>query len=158
MLKPLAGCWAIVATCVAPVASVAQGAPSLAIEARLFESATGRLSDDVLAPGGRPLGNVVMGEQASTSTLVVVRVVSEGPLPVEARLRLVANETSKAGARTLLDSIVPVPPQAASGVAAYVGFWLADTGCAPIALRAELLAPEAPTVSRDAALGFTCNE
>lgn len=167
MLKFSLGCCAglAVSLLVGTAAWADDAAPRLTIEARLFGSTTGQLSENVLGPDGPELGNVVMGENASTSTFVTVHITAEPPLPAGAKVRLLAvelasegqTETSPSGG-ALLDSAVDVPPTAAGNKDTYVGFWLADTGCTPIALKAELVAPEAPTASADATLDFTCHE
>jgi hypothetical protein len=165
-MKSLLGCCAgLAAFLLVGTAAYAEDAgPRLTIEARLFGSTTGKLSENVLAPDGPELGNVVMGENASTSTFVVVHIAAEPPLQAGAKIRLLAVETPGEGqpapapGGALLDSAVDVPATAAGNKDTYVGFWLADTGCTPIALKAELLVAEAPTASADATLDFTCHE
>ncbi|QND54784.1 hypothetical protein HB779_23035 (plasmid) [Phyllobacterium sp. 628] len=139
--------------------------PVLKIEARLFESPTGTFSEDRLAPNAAGLGNVIIGEKASSSAIVIIRIDATAPLPTNARLRLVAKETSASKAtgsprvklRKLLDSTVALPSSAWNRTT-YVGFWLPDVGCMPVALKANLMAGGAGSASASATLGFTCYE
>lgn len=159
------------ALCLAPLFAAweasAQGAPSIAIEARLFGSKTGRLSDNVLAPGGPALGNVIIGDDPSTATFVTVRVGSSAPLGEGARVRLVAREIDRPqdGARggrrrpsVVYDRSVARPLVKEGETGAYVGFLVEPTGCAPIDLTAELLDPPRPKASMTARLDFRCYE
>lgn len=138
--------------------------PTLSIEARLFGAKTGRFSKNVLAPDPPRLGDVISGENASTSTFVIVRVASDQPLAKTARVRLVANGASRADGQRrpgfatgrLLDSAVFLPPVGPGTIETHVGFWLPDTGCLPIALKAELLDPPRRPVSAAARLEFRC--
>lgn len=138
----------------------ADDAPQLKIEARLFGSKTGKLSADVLGADGPPLGNVVMGDDASTSTFVVVHVAGPPLLPPETTVRLVAQEAPADGApaKTILDQQTQVTAAAASKSDFYVGFWLPDTGCAPIKLEAALQTGGQADATATANLDFTCNE
>lgn len=163
VLKALAGaCIWLVCLQDTGVAWSQQSGPSLTIEARLFGGRTGKFSDNVLAPDGPVLGNVVMGEDASTSTFVTVRI-GPGVRP-GAKVRLVAREHQRpradgapgTGSRKILDQTVAIA--GASDAASYVGFWLAGTGCAPVTLTAYLQVSGLDTVSSRATLGFVCNE
>ncbi|MES2057435.1 MAG: hypothetical protein V4564_15990 [Pseudomonadota bacterium] len=146
-----------------PGAVHAGPAPQIAgFQAFLFNSRTGALSPDVLA-AGTPLGNVPAGDQASVSTLVVVRVDfgKDMPIPDAAQVRLVASEAGprtrgKPVARILLDRTSKIGPVAADGTT-HIGFWLADTGCRTITLKATLLNGKAGA-TRDSELPFACYE
>ena len=136
-------------------------------QAYLFSSKTGQLSQDMLKTGAPELGNVPIGEYASVSTLVVVRVElgAQAPVPDKAQIRLVALESGstpfaakdgKARDRTILDRTSNLGPVNDKG-ASYVGFWLDNTGCHTIKLQAFIVGV------RDAApltgvLPFTCYE
>lgn len=132
-------------------------AAEIGFQAFLLNGATGRLSTDVLA-GSTQLGNVVSGEFSSTSTLVVVKVAlgADAPLPQQARVRLLATVTGKKPGRPLLDSTAKLGAIGSDG-SAYVGFWLADTGCKPISLTATLIGARS-TGSGTAVLPFACYE
>lgn len=136
-------------------------------QAYLFNSKTGQLSQDMLAKGAPELGNVPIGEFASVSTLIVVRVElgAQAPVPQKAQIRLVALESGsmpfaakdgKTRDRTILDRISNLGPVNDQG-ASYVGFWLDNTRCHTITLKAFVVGV------RDAApltgvLPFTCHE
>lgn len=133
----------------------------------LFNSKTGQLSQDILAKGAPELGNVPIGEFASISTLVVVKVElgAQAPAPPKTQIRLVAVESGampfaakdgKARDRTILDRTSNLGPINDKGTS-YVGFWLDNTGCHTITLKAIVVGV------RDAApltgvLPFTCYE
>ena len=151
-----------------PISGASQSAVHLAgFQAYLFNSKTGRLSQDMLAKGAPQMGNVIIGEFASVSTLVVVRVElgAQAPVPQKAQIRLVAVESGsmpfsanqgKRNDRTILDKTGILGPVNDKG-ASYVGFWLDNTGCHTITLKAFLVGV------RDAApltgvLPFTCYE
>jgi hypothetical protein len=127
----------------------------------LLNSRTGTLSADVLA-SGESLGNVPAGPLASISTLVVVKVdFGKGmPVPRAARVRLIATADApargKAAKLPLLDSVARVGPVADDGTA-HVGFWLADTGCRAVTLKAALIGAPAATATT-AELPFACYE
>jgi hypothetical protein len=130
--------------------AAAQSRPRLAgFEAYLFNSKTGRLSQDMLAKGAPELGNVRSSEFASVSTLVVVRIElgAEAPVPEKMQIRLTAVEAGstpfagkngKAGDHTLLDKTSAIGPVNEKG-ASYLGFWLYNTGCRTITLRASIV-------------------
>lgn len=152
----------------AGVAVADEPTAALTIEAKLFGSKTGTFSKDVLGPDAPPLGNVIIGEDASTSTFVTVRVETKTPLSMEATVSLVADELPPSVAvqepqdpaaplRKLLDKNISVPSTAATG-SFYVGFWLEDTGCTPIRLTAGLKSPGAADVTTSADLNFACYE
>ncbi len=149
-----------------PVAS--QPAARLAgFQAYLFNSKTGQLSQDMLAKGAPELGNVPIGEFASVATLVVVRVElgAQAPVPQKAQIHLVALESGsmpfaakdgKTHDRTILDRTSNLGPVNDKG-ASYVGFWLDNTGCHTITLKAFLVGVRdvAPLTG---VLPFTCYE
>lgn len=146
-------------------ALAADGAPPLTIEARLFGSKTGRLSENVFGPNGPALGNVIIGDDPSVSTLVTVKVARGGPLGDKARIRLVATEIERPELwrgnfrpRRLVDKSVARPLFDEGQEAAHLGFWLQPTGCVPINLVAELLDPPRRMVQASARLEFRCYE
>lgn len=143
-------------------AAHAQQAPQVSgFQAFLFNSETGTLSPDILATD-ESLGNVPAGPFASVSTFIVVKIDfgAKQPVPANAQVRLVAKEaaTPQAGTatRVILDRKAKLGPVATDGTT-HVGFWLGDTGCRNITLRATLTAGVG-SVSKDTALPFTCYE
>jgi hypothetical protein len=131
--------------------------------AYLLNSRTGRLSGDVMVSTDQ-LGNVPAGPLSAVSTLVVVRVAfgPEATVPQGARVRLVATVASGHGrsGRVLLDRVSQLGPVADDG-STHVGFWLDDTKCAPVTLRASLLPGQTSKVASataQAILPFACNE
>lgn len=126
-------------------------------QAFLFNSGKGTFSPDIIK-NGIALGNVVASDYDSVSTFVVVDVDSgsAAPLPDTARLRLTATEAGKKGPHVLLDSTQQPKPSGNPGVT-HVGFWLADTGCTVITLRATLTAG-GRTATKTTTLDFHCYE
>lgn len=133
----------------------------------LFNSKTGLFSEDILKKGGPELGNVPIGEFASISTLVIVKVkiAKDAPIPQDLRVRLVAIESgslpfaaksTKRPDRVILDQKARLGPVNEQGLS-HVGFWLADTGCRSITLKASLIGiPVSQSISE--VLPFTCYE
>lgn len=161
VLAPLLFAAALVAL---PLHAAPANPPDLAIsaiQAHLLFTKTGQLSPDVLTASAAPLSNVIAGENASTSTLVKVRLTLADAkrLPQQATVRLVATERGKRGARVVLDQSSRVGPFSADGVS-YVGFWLANTGCASISLRASVTAARqsAQSAAMTTMIPFSCNE
>lgn len=150
------------------VPAAAEGTVRLdAFKAYLFSSKTGALSADMLAKGAPEMGNVPSGDFASVSTFITVRVDLDrlAPVPHGLKIRLLATESGampfsssrgKARDRIILDSISALGPANAEGIT-YVGFWLANTGCRSISLKAFLVGvKDAPALSE--VLPFTCYE
>jgi|APLak6261664640_1056046.scaffolds.fasta_scaffold41281_1 hypothetical protein len=148
--------------------AVAQNTARIAgFQAHLFNSKTGALSDDMLAKGAPEMGNVPAGDFASVSTFIVVKVElgKEAPIPQNAKVRLVATESSsmsfavkpkKESDRIILDRTSGLGPVNTDGNT-YVGFWLASTGCKSISLKASLLGlKEKPSLTE--VLPFACYE
>ncbi len=147
-----------IATALAPISAQAGTAAQVAgFQAFLFNSGTGTFSPDVIK-NQIALGNVVASDYDSVSTFVVVDLDSgsDTPLPETARLRLTATEPGKKGVRVLLDSTQQPKPSGNPGMT-HVGFWLADTGCAVITLRATLTA-NGKAIVKTATLDFHCYE
>jgi hypothetical protein len=136
--------------------------PTLTLQAKLFYSKSANFSTDMLAPGGPELGNVVIRDDPSTSSFVIVAiaVADNQELPFNARVRLVAREVTKAPGRSrvVLDRTMTLVGGRKGG-STHVGFWLPDVGCRPVALVATLSAAKLPKpVSTEAMLPFVCNE
>jgi hypothetical protein len=136
-------------------------------QAHLLNSRTGALSGDMLAKGASEMGNVPSGELASVSTFVVVKVElgKESAIPQNAQVRLIATEsgsmpyaTNRKNERNriILDHTSRLGSVNADGNT-YVGFWLADTGCKTISLKASLLGLKDKS-SLTGILPFTCHE
>lgn len=160
---------AILVTLLCPAVALCESAIKLAgLKAYLFNSRTGKLSEDVLAKDAPELGNVPAGKFGSVSTLVVVQVElgKDAALPGKTQVRLIAQETGstrfaaegggKARPRILLDKTVSAGPVSEDG-ATSVGFWLDGTGCRTISLKAYLVKPRS-TTPITAVLPFTCYE
>jgi hypothetical protein len=132
-----------------------------AIQAHLFLSGTGQLSADVLGDSSPSLVNVVAGDDASISTLVTLKLTLANPkrTPARAQVSLVATEQTKRGPRAMLNQTSRVGPFSKDGVS-YVGFWLPNTGCASIALRATVTYAQqnvrSPALT--SVIPFSCNE
>ena len=133
-----------------------QGFEIARLQARLFYHDRGVLSEDVLARSDSGLGSmpVVGGEEAgrSNATLIIVEV--WGPAgTMDRRLGVELIVTSRS--RTLLDRTVRVQPL--QGGKFFAGFWIYDTGCEPLALRARLVKGKSRS-EKTANLIFTCAE
>jgi hypothetical protein len=158
---------ALVTVALALVAAThaATAAPSVrAIRTHLFESKTGRLSEDILAAPTPSLWNSFAGPQAANAALVVIEIDGQplgaytgrpGALPSYS-LRLVANERGRA--RPLLDARQPLPVLGEDGKA-YLAFLIRPSGCAAIQLSATLMGPQASaTKPKVATLPMACGE
>lgn len=132
------------------------------LRAMLFYAGSGTLSADVLAPDGVELGNVVAGENPSTSTLVIAEIslASDQVLSSDSSVEIVAQDNTNAdhNGRILLKRSVTLGAVNRGGKT-HLGFWLQDTGCAPIQLRATLRSTEHVSItSTTATIPFVCNE
>lgn len=157
----------IVALAAVKLAAAAdQGIRLAGFQALLFNSKTGAFSADVLAKEGPELGNVPSGEMASLSTFILVKVqiAKNAPIPANARVRLLATESgstpfaaqrTKQRDRIILDQTEKLGPISSEGIT-YVGFWLPNTGCRSISLKASLVGVEAPPITE--VLPFACYE
>lgn len=146
----------------------AQEQPKISdIQARAFESRTGDFSADLLSTGRADLGNMPIGETASVSTFVIVKVDfgKDSPIPEKAGVRLVATESGsmpfsikrkRQADKIILDSTNAVGLADANGTT-YVGFWLMKTGCQSIKLTATLTGVSKKS-SKTEILAFTCYE
>jgi hypothetical protein len=133
------------------------------IHAYLLNGKTGQLSGDVLGENPASLTNAIIGEFQSRSTLVTVRLqVMQRAAVRDARVRLVATEgpnpflssvNPKKSSKVILDQTTAVGSVSEDGLT-HVAFWLADTGCKPIALRVTVNGGP-PTLGR---LDFVCHE
>jgi hypothetical protein len=150
------------------VPAAAEGTVRLGgFKAYLFSSKTGVMSADMLAKQAPQMGNVPSGEFASVSTFVTVRVDLDrlAPFPHGVQVRLLATESgampfssspAKGGDRIILNSVSTLGPANAEGMT-YVGFWLANTGCRSIGLKAFLVGvKDALPISE--VLPFACYE
>lgn len=136
------------------------------LHAYLFYSTTGQISKDILAEGGPSLGNVITGPLASTSTLVVVevKVPPHETIPDKAQVHLIATESAskpfapkdtKTRDRAIADKLATIGPMNDKGIS-YVGFWLDNTGCNSISLKASI--PGTKAAPATGVLPFTCYE
>ena len=136
-------------------------------QALLFNSKTGVFSDDMLIKSGSELGNAPIGELASVSTLIIVKVkfAKHAPISQSLRVRLIAIETGsmpfaskskKWRDRVILDQKAILGSVNDEGFT-HVGFWLANTGCRSITLKASLIGISTPQ-SISGVLPFACYE
>jgi len=124
--------------------------------AYLLNSETGQLSGDMI---GREheLGNVPAGPLASTSTLVVVHI-ALGPKSIlagQVRLEVTARRHGSAR-RVLLNRVSRLGPIAKDGTT-HAGFWLSETGCEKLEMKATLTVGSERT-SAQGELPFNCYE
>ncbi len=127
------------------------------IKAQLFYSDRGTFSDDIIGRPNLALWNTIIGEGdgggPSRATLVVVEVAgAPGSFDAKRRVRLFARR----GRTAVLDRAQRLSVLNPKGLV-YVGFWLYDTGCAPLSLTAVLIGQRTPA-SRTATIPFSCGE
>ena len=132
------------------------------LHAMLFYAGSGTLSSDILVPGGAELGNVVAGENPSTSTLVIAEIslAPDQVLSSDSYVEIAAEENtnSDVDGRVLLERSVTLGAVTRGGKT-HIGFWLQDTGCAPVELRATLRGNKHLLLaSTKATIPFVCNE
>jgi len=149
--------------------ALGQEPPKVTIEsfqAFLFNVKSGALSSDILKDPRPALGNVPVGIYASNATLIVVKVhIGDAPTSRSLRVRLVAIESGRSPYaatktaerdRVILDRSAKIGPANELGVT-HIGFWLHDTGCREIRLRATL-SGGASGGSKTEVIPFTCYE
>jgi hypothetical protein len=124
--------------------------------AYLLNSHTGQLSGDMIGHDEK-LGNVPAGPFSSVSTLVVVHVALDpkGMMRGQVRLAVTAHRRG-AARRVLLDRVSRLGPVAEDGMT-HVGFWLDDTGCESLTLKATLILGSTRASKQDE-LSFNCYE
>ncbi len=160
--------FALLIAVTAHAALAAYPVAKIALQAKLFNGTSGTFSTDVLLPGAAELVNVVARDDPSNSTFVIVAVtLADGKVvPSDSRVRLVARElaTRTVGtrkpspARTVIDKTVQLGSVTKGGVT-HLGFWLSDTGCRPVQLKATLTVARQPiSISTDALIPFVCAE
>jgi hypothetical protein len=156
----------------ATVARTDDTSPKLVrFKAYLFNRDTGAFSPDVLARAGNnkpvELGNVLGGAFASDSTFVSIEIRAPAADIIAAgtRIRFRAIDTDElpfaAVKRTpqpklLVDKIVQTR-RVKAGASTFIGFWLPDTGCAPVKLSAEWVNIRNAAKLTDT-LAFVCHE
>lgn len=136
--------------------------PAIYLHAQMFYAGTGTLSSDVTVSGGSEMGNVVAGDNPSTSTLVIAEIslARDQVISSDSRVALLARESanSPSQGRVLLERSVVVGPIRRGGKT-HIGFWLDGTGCVPLELQAELVNNEnAPIASITTTIPFACYE
>ena len=133
------------------------------MRARLFETKSAQLSDDLLAPGYKGSWNATTGPHASNATLVVVEISGPpggsftGALGPGTKyvVSLKARELARTP-RVLLDASDVVPVFGDDGKA-YVAFLIRPNGCAPVQLVARLKGAK-PGKPLERSLDFACGE
>jgi hypothetical protein len=142
-----------------PLHAQARVQPSFTIsgmQAKLYFPESGTFSDDMLAVPVRSLNlwNTIIGagwaEHPSNATLVLVRVA--GPAGVYARGLSV--ELTVTNART---GGVVLRRRIEAENGRQEGFWIYDTGCVPLVLRARLIG-QASSPSHERKIPFECGE
>jgi hypothetical protein len=158
---------AVVVTVFAPgaTAAAATGPYHLAaVRPFLFFNDSGRLSKEV--PESASLWNTIIGEgwAGESSNATLVRVEITGPsgsyspgrsvrLSVRKGRATATGVIFRAGA-TVRTSSIPVLTRSGRTT---LGFWIADTGCTPLQLTAELRG-QSPTERLTRVLNFACGE
>ncbi len=152
----------------AVAANAAEPIATVSLQAKLFNAKSGTFSTDILAAGAAELFNVVARDDPSSASFVIVSVaLADSKLvPSDSRVRLVAREPvarsatsgKSAPARTLLDQTAKLGAISKGGVT-HLGFWLPDTGCRPVQLKATLTVARQPIIiSADSVIPFVCGE
>jgi hypothetical protein len=106
-----------------------------AVKAMLYYGQTGSFSADLFGPAAPTLQNVRTGEGQSTATLVVIEITGRPDAYAPTRQ---VSLTATAGQRALLTKTLAIGRPAEDGKF-HAAFWLYDTGCAPVVLKARLL-------------------
>jgi hypothetical protein len=106
-----------------------------ALKAMLFYAESGTFSADLFGPSAPKLQNVSTGVGQATATLIVVEIA--GP-PNRYSPNRKVSLTATAGNRSLLTRTLPLGRPSDDGKF-YAAFWLYDTGCTPISLKARIL-------------------
>lgn len=124
-----------------------------ALKAVLFYGQTGTFSADLFGPSAPTLQNVSTGEGQAIATLVVVEI--SGRSDTYAPARKVAL-TAAASGRTLLSRSLGIGRPGDDG-RFHVGFWVYDTACAPVVIRARITG-QAEDSSVQKTLNFRCGD
>lgn len=141
-----------------PAAAVAGQRPAppfriTALKAMLFYGQTGTFSPDLFGPATPILQNVPTGAGQATATLVVVEVTGRPDAYAPAR-KLVF--TATAARRPLLTKTLAIGRPSEDGKF-YVAFWLYDTGCTPVVLKAQIVG-QAQDSALQKTLNFKCGD
>jgi hypothetical protein len=124
-----------------------------ALKAMLFYGQTGTFSADLFGPSAPTLQNVSTGEGQAIATLVVVEI--SGRPDTYAPARKVAL-TASAGGRALLSRSLGIGRPGDDGKF-HAAFWLYDTGCAPVVIRARITG-QVEDSSVQKTLNFRCGD
>ena len=123
------------------------------MKAMLYYGQTGEFSADLFGLSAPTLQNVRTGEGQSTATLVVIEITGRPDAYVPTRqVSLIAT----ADRRALLTKTLAIGRPGEDGKF-HAAFWLYDTGCAPIVLKARLLGqPEDSAIQKT--INFKCGD
>lgn len=138
------------------LAGLQRPAPPLRIsslKAMLFYSQTGAFSADLFGPSAPTLHNVRTGVGQAMATLVVIEIT--GPPDTYAPTRKISFAAT-AGRRALLTKTLDVGLLGEAGKF-HVAFWLDDTGCTPVVLKARIVGQSDDTAV-EKTINFKCGD
>jgi hypothetical protein len=124
-----------------------------ALKAMLFYGQTGTFSADLFGPSAPALQNVGTGEGQAIATLVVVEIAGRSDSYAPARKVALA---ATAGGRVLLSRSVGIGRPDENGKF-HVGFWLYDTACVPVVIRARITGQVEDAIAQKT-LNFRCGD
>lgn len=125
-----------------------------AIRAKLFYENTGTFSENVLIEKGFDLWNTPFDSTYSTFVIVELEGVPDY-LGAPRRVELTARYVPLGGRRSVNVRQTELVRNGSESGKAYAGFWLKDTGCAPVYLTARLAGRRQRTT---ATINFACGE
>jgi hypothetical protein len=123
------------------------------LKAMLFYGQTGTFSPDLFGPSAPTLQNVRTGEGQATATLIVIEITGRPDTYVLTRKIAF---TATVARRALLTKTLELGRPGEDGKF-YTAFWLYDTGCTPIMLKARIVGQtENSTVQKT--INFRCGD
>lgn len=106
-----------------------------ALRAMLFYGQSGAFSPDVFGPSAPTLQNVRTGVGQSSATFIVIEITGRADSYVPTRK---IEFTAMAEKRSLLNKTLELGRFGEDGKI-HAGFWLYDTGCVPVVLKARIV-------------------